>query len=138
MRRRVLEERDLPVLREIYDKLPYKFTADPEKPEAGGFPDFLSEEYVAADVVVDADDRPLMVVGAKRVVEMVMICDPSRHVLIRLQGIALLHDWMRILLRSLGYREASSFIPPEIEKTHGRTMERRFGWQRAWKGYRVT
>lgn len=130
MRSRPLEERDLPVLEEIYNRLPYKFD--------GGFPDFLSAEYEAAEVVVDADDRPLMVVGAKKAVEMVMVCDPSRPVLIRLQGIALLHERMRAMLRALGYGEASSFIPPEIEKTHGRTMERRFGWLPAWKGYRVT
>lgn len=130
MRNRPLEERDLPVLQAIYDRLPYRFD--------DGFPDFLSEEYEAAEVVVDTDDRPLMVVGAKRAVEMVMICDPSRPVLVRIHGIAMLHAALRKMLRALGYREASSFIPPEIEKTHGRTMERRFGWQRAWKGYRVT
>lgn len=130
MTTRPLQEKDLPVLREIYERLPYKFDE--------GFPDFLSAEYEAAEVVVDAGDRPLMVVGAKRAVEMVMICDPSRPVLIRLQGIALLHEGMRRILRALGYREASSFIPPGIEKTHGRTMQRRFGWQPAWKGYRVT
>lgn len=130
MTTRPLEERDLAALRAIYEALPYSFD--------GGFPDFLSEEYEAAEVVVDASDRPLMVVGAKRAVEMVMICDPSRPVLVRLRGIALLHERMRVMLRALGYREASSFVPPEIEKTHGRTMERRFGWLPSWKGYRVT
>lgn len=130
MTTRPLEERDLPVLEEIYNKLPYKFD--------GGFPNFLSAEYEGAEVVVDVDDRPLMVVGAKRAVEMVMVCDPSRPVLIRLQGIALLHERMRGMLQALGYKEASSFIPPQIEKTHGRTMQRRFGWLPAWKGYRVT
>jgi hypothetical protein len=127
---RPLEERDLPRLREIYERLPYKFD--------GGFPDFLSAEYESAEVVVDADDRPLMVAGAKRAIELVMICDPARPVLVRLHGIALLHERLRVLLERLGLREAGSFIPPQIEKTHGRTMERRFGWLPAWKGYRVT
>lgn len=130
MQIRLLEERDLPVLRAIYDRLPYAFD--------GGFPDFLSAEYVTAEVVVDANDRPLMVAGAKRAIELVMICDPSRPVVVRLRGIALLHGRLRTLLRRLWLQEAASFIPPGIETTHGRTMERRFGWLPAWKGYRVT
>ncbi len=130
MHRRKFEKRDVEVLQAIYDGLDYQFD--------GGFPDFLSEEWLSVDVVVDATDCPFAVCGAKRAVEMVMVCDPRRPVMVRLRGIALLHEGMRAVLRFLGYREASAFIPPQIEKTHGRTMERRFGWLPAWKGYRVT
>jgi hypothetical protein len=130
MTTRPLEERDLPILEGIYDRLPYRFD--------GGFPKFLSAEYEGAAVVVDVDDRPLMVVGAKRAVEMVMVCDPSRPVMVRLIGIGLLHTAMRAMLRALGYTEAASFVPPAIERTHGRTMQKRFGWIPAWKAYRVT
>lgn len=130
MTTRPLEARDLAVLRAIYDALPYSFD--------GGFPDFLSEEYAAAEVVVDAADRPLMVAALKRAVELVMVCDPGRPVVVRMSGIALLTTRLRVVLHGLGLREASSFVPPEIEKTHGRTMERRFGWLPSWKGYRVT
>lgn len=129
MTTRPLEARDLPALRAIYDRLGYKFD--------GGFPDFLGPEYEMAEVVVDADDRPLMVCGAKRAIEMVMVCDPDRPVLIRLTGIALLHERMRAVLHALGYTEASSFVPPELVRTHGRTMQKRFGWLEAWKAYRV-
>jgi hypothetical protein len=130
VRTRPLETRDLPFLEAIYRELPYRFD--------GGFPDFLGAEYEAAEVVVDVEDRPLMVCGAKKAIEMVMVCDPARPVLIRLAGIGLLHERMRAMLQALGYQEATSFVPPEIERTHGRTMAKRFGWLAAWKAYRVT
>jgi len=129
MTTRPLEERDIPALKAIYNDLNYKFD--------DGFPDFLSDAYEAAEVVVDASDVPIMVVGAKKAVEMVMICSPNPHVLVRLKGIALLHERMRFILRNLGYKDANSFIPPEIEKTHGRTMVKRFGWIPSWKGYTI-
>jgi hypothetical protein len=129
MRTRPLEERDLPILEAIYDKLDYSFD--------DGFPKFLSSEFEAVEVVVDDKDLPIMVCGAKKAVEMVMICDPYPHVTVRLRGIALLHETMRNMLHSLGYKEATSFVPPQIVNTHGRAMQKRFGWVPAWKGYRV-
>lgn len=117
-------------LKAIYDRLPYRFD--------DGFPDFLGPDYERADVVVDAEDRPLMVCGAKKAIELVMVADPARPVVVRLAAIALLHQGLRSALNALGFKEASSFVPPEIEKTHGRTMQKRFGWLPAWKAYRVT
>lgn len=129
MKARPLEKRDLAVLREIYARLPYRFD--------DGFPDFLSRDYEAAEVVVDADDRPIAVCAAKRAIEMVVVCDPRRPVLIRLQAFALMHEGFRKLLRGLGFTEAFAFVPPGIEQTHGRTMQKRFGWLRAWAAYRI-
>lgn len=130
MRSRPMGPRDLPALMEIYSRLGYEYD--------GGFPEFLSREFEAVEVVVDADDRPLAVCGAKRAVEMVMVCDPARPVLVRLTAIALLHERLRTVLHALGYKDATAFLPPEIVNTHGRTMQKRFGWIPAWKAYRVT
>lgn len=129
MTTRPLEERDLPILKEIYNGLDYAFD--------DGFPDFLSSQFESAEVVVDASDTLIMVVGAKKAVEMVMICSPKPHVTVRLQGIALLHKKMQEILSRLGYKEASASIPPEIVNTHGRTMQKRFNWLRAWPTYRI-
>ena len=129
MTTRPLEERDLPILQSIYNGLDYAFD--------DGFPDFLSDQYEAAEVVVDANDVPLMVVGAKKAVEMVMICNPNPPVIMRMQGIALLHARMQEILSRLGYKDASASIPPSIVETHGRTMQKRFGWLKAWPTYRI-
>lgn len=122
MRTRPLEERDLPILEAIYNKLELAFD--------DGFPKDLQQPFV----VVDEQDKPFLLAGVKMVPELVMICDQKPHVLVRLRAIALMHE----TLREKFPKGAFAFVSPKFCGGFIATMRKRFGWQKTWEGYRVT
>jgi hypothetical protein len=122
-----MEERDIPAIREIYDAAGYDF------------PSFDSPLIEAVDVVVDDSDVPFMAAAAKRGIEVILFCAPkgATHPQVKLEGIRLLHESMRDKIVPKGYDEAYSFLPPEIVKSHGRHLQRIFGWVPCWKAYLI-
>jgi len=122
MTTRPLEARDLPILEAIYNELQLNFD--------DGFPKDLQHAFV----VVDEEDTPIMMCGVKMVPELVMICDRRPHVVVRLKGIALLHEALRKVFPS----GAFCFISPKFGIGFAATMMKRFGWQETWKAFKVT
>ena len=116
---------DLSILREIYDRAEYGYP----------FPDDLSEYWVVADDT----GCPIMAAGAKMVPELTLICAPggSTHALVKFKGISLLHEKLRDILVSKGYTEAIASVPPQLERSYGRHLQRHFHWLLSWTTYRI-
>lgn len=116
---------DWPVLKDIYDHSGYDFP----------FPDNLEDYFV----VVDDTDTPIMGAGAKLVPEVTLLCAPfgATHPLVKVKGIALLHDVLRDTLMAKGHKEAICSVPPKLEANYGRHLQRHFHWKESWKTFRI-
>lgn len=129
MRVRLFEERDLPALKRIYLDAGYSFD----------FPDFADPFVGHVQVLVSEEDVPLMAVCSKLVPEIILLCAPggNLHPIVKMQGIGMIHEAMNEALLAEGHKEAFSFIPPEIEKSYGRHLMRKFGWLKTWAAFRI-
>ena len=129
MRTRAMEERDVPVVAEIIKATGYGFK----------WPELDSPMMIAMDVVVDDSDTPIMAAGAVRTAELFLACSPGGavHPFVKMEAMRALHQSLRDKLVPKGYTEAFAFIPPEIEKSHGRHLKKIFGWLDTWKAYAI-
>lgn len=124
MRVRAFRMEDEPILREIHERAGY----GDEFPDVS---DFL--------VVTDDLDCPIMAAGEKLIPELTLICAPggSTHALVKLQGIHLLHEALRDRLVAKGYTEAIASVPPKLEGSYARHLQRHFGWVKSWETFRI-
>jgi hypothetical protein len=97
------------------------------------FPSNIADFLVA----VDDEDRPLMAAGAKLVPEITMICACQQHPLVKLKGIALLHEALRDKVAEGNHTEAFAFVSPSVARTFGRHLVRHFGWRESWKAFAI-
>jgi hypothetical protein len=127
MKVRAIEERDISALKSIHEARGWNFP----------FPDVNSSE--AAQVVVDDEDRPIMAATAKRIAEVVLICPENGniHPLVKMEAIKMLHESIRDILVPKGITEVNAFLPPEIEKSHGRHLVKWFGWAKNWPSFTI-
>ena len=127
MRIRELERRDIPAVEELH--------------RASGFdyplPDFFGGDFARVSVVVDEDDKVIQVIAAKKTVEMYLLMDGAwRNPRWRLQALMQGHEEMRLKLIESGYTDVNCWLPPEVEKSFGRRLERIFKWiPSRWKSY---
>jgi hypothetical protein len=121
---RPYQPEDEAILREIHRRSGYEF----EFPELDSFL-----------VVLDDAGCPIMAAGEKLVPEITLICAPggSTHPLVKLKGIALLHEALRVKLTNKGFQEAFAFLPPELERNYARHLARHFGWRKAYTAYAI-
>ncbi len=98
------------------------------------YPD-LSEPLESVVVLVDGDDRPIMAVAAKRLVELYLWCSDGLLPHEKAAGLRLLHESMIQELCSKGYNEANCFLPPTIAGKFGRRLEKTFGWVKNWQSW---
>ncbi len=129
MRVRPMEERDIPAMKAIHAAAGYEYQ----------LPDMHTSEIEAAQVVVDDDDVPIMGAMAKRVAEVVLICAPGGpvHPTVKMQAIRMLHEAIRDMIVPKGFKEANAFLPPAIEKSHGRHLVKLFGWAKNWPSFTI-
>ncbi len=127
MRIRKLEERDLPYLRKWHEESGVDYE----------FPDLLAEPFTRVTVVVDEEDRPVQALAAKRTIEMYMLLDPTwRNPRWRLGALMQGHEEMRSWLEKHGWPEVNAFLPPQVEKSFGRRLEKIFHWiPGRWRHY---
>jgi hypothetical protein len=116
---------DEPILREIYERAGY----------GQAFPENLAEYFI----VTDDAGCPIMAAGYTLVPEITLICAPggSTHPLVKLKGITLLHESVRDTLAAKGFKEAFASIPPQLERSYGRHLQRHFKWLESWKTFRI-
>ena len=124
-----MEQRDTETIRKIHADANYPFP----------LPDFASPLIEAADVIVDDSDTPLLGAAAKRSVELYLFCAPGGilHPTVKLEGVRMLHNSLRPTIVSKGYTEGYACLPPSIDRSWGRHLQRMFGWEKAWPSYRV-
>ena len=129
MRTRPMMESDIPAVKAIVKEAGYGF----HWPEHGSL---LLE---ASEVAVDDSDTVIMAAAAVRVPELFLACAPhgTIHPFVKMEAIRLLHESLRDTLTRKGYTEAFAFLPPEIERGHGRHLKKLFGWMATWKAYVV-
>jgi hypothetical protein len=122
-----MEERDIPAIKAIHESAGYDYP----------FPTLDSLSVEAADVVVGDDDVPIMGAMAKRVAEVVLFCAPGGvlHPLVKMEAIKMLHHSIRDKIVPLGFYEANAFLPPQIERSHGRHLMKMFGWVKNWPSF---
>lgn len=94
------------------------------------------EDYIVAE---DEFCVPLMAAGLRLVPEVTLICAPggTTHPLVKLKGIALLHEALRDKLAGGNHTEAFSFVAPQVERAFGRHLVKHFGWQETWKSFAI-
>lgn len=127
MQVRPIKDSDLPALRQMYEASGFGYQ----------FPDFKSGMFEAIAVVVDDNDKPIMVAAAERIVQLYLLRGEIAHPAAALGAIRLLHEALRPALKAKGYREAEAFLPPAIAKNFGRRLMRSFGWLKNWPSYCV-
>lgn len=102
--------------------------------EASGFPyeDPTSEMLEALLVAEDDEGNILGAVAAKRIVELYLWKAPGMPPLVAREFLRQMHENMAKELRTLGYHEANSFLPPSICQRFGRRLRKTFGWVENW------
>lgn len=123
MRIRPIRPEDIPVLEAMA--------------EASGFPyPELSDPLIeAVRVVVDLEDRPVIAVVAKRLVEIYLYVDQGRSPVVKADALKLAHGGMCETLRQLGYNSGEAFLPPNVAEQFGRRLERTFRWIKNWQSW---
>ncbi len=92
-------------------------------------PDLASPEWESVLVGVDDQDQPVMVLGARKTVEVVMWASPDWQTPgVRMAMFRELYFGMRGLLSAKGYRSACAWLAPSVVKTFGSRLRRTFGW----------
>lgn len=124
MTRRPLKPSDIPILQDLADRSGYPY------------PDLSDPLIEAVQVVVDAEDRPVMAVVAKRLVEVYLYIDPDRSTVVKIDALKLAHGGMCETLRDKGYNSGEAFLPPNVAGKFGRRLERTFGWvKNGWQNW---
>ena len=120
---RALKASDLPALRAMADAIGFPY------------PELTEEHLEAVRVLVDDDDRPMMAVAAKRLVELYLWCGDFKRPLAKLHAIRMLDEDMSEILRRKGYHQAEAFLPPTVAKRFARRLEKSFGWRKNWQSW---
>jgi len=124
MKVRKYTPKDRKALKAIHKRAGYGFT----------FPKNLKSYYV----VEDGTGEVIMAAGAALIPEITLICAPGgdTHPLLKLKGIALLHEELRGTLTRKGFHEAIASVPPSLV-AYQRHLQRHFGWRESWKAFRI-
>lgn len=99
------------------------------------FPPLHSPLVETGCMILDSAGSPIAASVAQRTPEILLAMRKEGHPAIKLQALAMVHQFMRQELSSRGYAEGFCFLPPEIEKSYGRHLQRIFGWRKTWAGY---
>lgn len=119
MKTRPAEEKDLPILKALYDGLDLEYDwADPLT-------------ALEAHVVVDENDKVLACAVAQNVPEITLIMSEA-HPAARLHWLRMLHKVMFDRLTAQGYDRAIAMVPPKIERSYGRRLMKTFGWEQGF------
>ncbi len=119
---------DIPILKAMQGDFPYPDLEGEEWTYGGPRPP-REPQLEAMRVVVDDDDKPLMAVAAKRLIELYLWCGEIEKPLAKMYALRLLHDDMAKELRKLGYNSVEAFLPPPVAKRFARRLQKSFGWR---------
>ena len=98
------------------------------------FPEYSNR--VASACVVEDDSGGLIALCAAELVPSVTLAmNQNLHPTVRLRAGIMIHEYLKGTLPT--YPELHCEVPPELEKAYGRHLQRIFGWQEMWKGYKL-
>lgn len=116
---RPLQEKDIAGLKQLHAASGF----------AWPFPEF-GPEMLSALVFVDQDDRPVMLVGARKMAEVFMIADPAwEKPAIRAAALDALYLETSAELKGYGIPEVVAWLPAQVAKKFARRLCRRFGFK---------
>src|SRR5574337_1735462 len=117
---RALLDSDIPKLKALENGFPY---CDPKSS--------LVECFL---VVADEKDEPVAACAAERILQLYLwVADV--HPAAKIAAIRHLHSEMASELKEKGYTSVEAFLPPEIERSFTRRLEKMFGWKRNWNSW---
>lgn len=122
---RPLRASDIPILQDLAARSGFPY------------PELNHPHIEAVLVVVDSEDKPIIAVAAKKLVEIYGWVDSGRSPSVLMGAWKMLHAGMSETLRNLGYDSAEAFIPPNVSGKFGRRLERAFGWIKNWQSWTV-
>lgn len=125
MRCRALRQSDIPILTQIAERSGFPY------------PELDHPHIESVLVAVDSEDRPIIAVAAKRLIEIYGWVDSEQSPAVLMGAWRLLHQGMAENLRAKGYNGAECLIPPPIAGKFGRRLERTFGWIKNWPSWCV-
>lgn len=98
------------------------------------FPDIEAPTVEASRVIVDDEDRVLMVVVAERICQILLAAGEFEHPAAKLAAIRMVQE-DRGVLRKLQYSTVECFIEPSFARRFGRRLEKSLGWARNWPSW---
>lgn len=127
MKIRNLEAKDIPFLETWHREAGFDYP----------LPDLTDPVFAEVTVLVDSMDRPVLAIAAKKTVELYLLMDGHwKNPRWRLEGLMQAHEDMRQRLFQHGVDDVNCFLPPEVEKSFGRKLQRIFHWiPGRWKHY---
>lgn len=99
------------------------------------YPDVSSPLIEAALAVCDEDGKLICAAAFERIVQGFLWIDRTRRPAACLAAIRALHEPLAKELLRHGYHEANVFIPPKLERSFGKRLERSFAWVRNWASW---
>ncbi len=134
MKVRNLIPSDIPLLKAMQGEFPYP-DLEGETWTHGGPRPKSEPRLEAMRVLVDDDDKPLMAVAAKRLVELYLWCGNIERPLAKMYALRLLHEDMANELKQRGYNSVEAFLPPPVAKRFARRLVKSFGWRPNWPSW---
>lgn len=117
MKVRFMNKGDVPRVKEIYEKQGFDYQ----------FPNL--DEFFEIPVLVDDHDQVVMAVGGIPTVELFFWIDQDWETPgMRFEALKFLHEFFRREMKSRGVIQGHVFIPPGMEKSFGRRLQKHFGW----------
>jgi hypothetical protein len=114
---RPLQAKDIPRLRELHAASGF----------AWEFPDLRS--FLSAQVFVDENDIPVILIGARPMAEVVGIFDPAWETAgVKMAAFTALYGAVEADCRAAGIKEVVAWLPPQIAKAFSRRLRRHFSW----------
>lgn len=94
-------------------------------------PDMDNENFIAKQTVLDDDDHPVMIVAARRTVELYLFGDKDFGTPgMRLEALKMMHGAIQKRLKALNVQDVHLWMPPQIVRSFGRRLMKMFGWKR--------
>ena len=121
---RSLKSSDIPILQQYAERSGFEY------PE----PNDVNIEKIL--VVADDEDKPILAVAGKRLIEVFGWFSPNAGAELRNEAIEAIMEPMAEALRLLGYGCAETFLHPKLERRgFGRILTERFGFYRNWPSF---
>jgi hypothetical protein len=121
---RALKSSDIPILQQYAEHSGFEY------PE----PNDINIEKIL--VVADDEDRPILAVAGKRLIELFAWINPEAGADLRIEALSLIQAPMAEALKRLGYEFAEAFIPPKMERRgFGRFLTKHLGFCRNWPSF---
>ena len=92
-------------------------------------------DRIAAACVIENSAGVIAMCAAELVPSVTLAMDQTLHPTVRLRAGVSIHEYLREALKA--YPELHCEVPPEIERSYGRHLQRIFGWREMWKGYKL-